>query len=387
LLLWVYNYELEKFSKGKKPEGLQRLIIVDEAHNVYPKHEGKETVMENMLRQARFLGCGIVLSDQCPSEMSPIALANTMIHINLNQKNKADINAAASNLLLDQEQREHLGHLKLGEAMVRIAGRYTHPFLISIPAVPIKENSVTDSMVKAHMEGLISSDCYSAYSQPDSLKNEGIEPIPLQHKEEELTEQEKIFIEDIINNPYSSISGRYKRLNTSTRKGNRVKQILLNKGIIETEDIIDGNSRILLSKLSKKGESEIKKLGYTIEKLNGKAGLEHEYWRHKIADYLEKLGYQIKMEEPVNGETDIVAILPDPSGKEPVKLAIEIETGKHGPDLAIRNIQKNLKDGILRIISVATNKDTLINTQKKLQEYRLDTNDKIKAILADNFTI
>jgi hypothetical protein len=141
---------------------------------------------------------------------------------------------------------------------------------------------------------------------------------------------------------------------------------------------------MLLSKLSRKGEAEIKKFGYNIEKLNGKAGLEHEYWRHKIADYLKTLGYEIRMEEPVNGETDIVAILPDPDGKDPIKLAIEIETGKHGPDLIVRNIQKNIKAGFPRIISAITNREVLKNIVYKLKEEKLDNIDGIKVLLAED---
>jgi len=383
ILLWVYQYELERFSKGNKPDGLERLVIIDEAHNVFPKHEGKETTMETMLRQARFLGCGIVLSDQVPSEISPIALANTMTHVNLNQKNRADINTAAANLLLTMDQKESLGHLKLGEAIVRIAGRYTYPFMISIPANMIKENKVTDNMVKAHMEGLVSSDWYSAYSGVNSGENSRTEPIPVPHKE--LTEEEKLFIIDIMNYQYEPISTRYKRMNISIRKGNRIKNMLMNKGLIETEKIETGTGWVLLSKLSKTGELQMKELGYNIDKLNGKAGLEHEYWRHKIADYMMSKGYKIEMEVPVNGETDIIATLPGSNPEDDIKIAIEIETGKGNIQSAIDNINKNLKAGYHSIISVATNKNALASIKNKLEELGMNNDKNIKIILINDF--
>jgi hypothetical protein len=379
ILLWVYNFELEKYSKGERPKGLKRLVIIDEAHNVFPKHEGKETTMETMLRQARYLGCGIILSDQVPSEMSPVAMCNTFIHINLNQKNKADINVAASNLLLDQEQKEYLGHIKLGEAIVRIAGRYTHPFLISIPAIEIKEQKVTDEMVCKHMESMVTHDWNSAYLRLNSPKFKEVTHIPDEYKEL-LSDEEKLFLKDIITHKYIPISKRYKYLNIGIRKGNKIKNLLLEKGLIETEEIIMKTGRVLLTKLSKTGENLMKKEGYDLNKLNGKAGLEHEYWRHKIIEYLKKMNYKINNEVQINGEADIIGEL------NGIKICLEIETGKSGYEHPIDNIKKDQKAGFDRIISVATNRNTLENLQKNLKEIGLDNN-KIKVVLADDFAI
>jgi hypothetical protein len=93
----------------------------------------------------------------------------------------------------------------------------------------------------------------------------------------------------------------------STRNGNAIKESLIKKEVIKKEEVTTKNARIILLGLSKKGEDTARKLGYKIKKMNGKAGLEHEYWRNIVGKCYERCGYKVSTEIPVNGTTDIVA--------------------------------------------------------------------------------
>lgn len=79
--------------------------------------------------------------------------------------------------------------------------------------------------------------------------------------------------------------------------------------------------------------------------------LEHEFWKHKIAEHMQTLGYTAALEEPVNGYTDIIL-----QYEKGAKVAIEIETGKSDWRA---NIIKNLKKGIGHIILAVTNDEAL----------------------------
>ena len=76
-------------------------------------------------------------------------------------------------------------------------------------------------------------------------------------------------------------------------------------------------------------------------------GIEHQYWKEKVAAKLRECGYSVQEEYPIgNGKTiDLVA------SKDGKRIAVEIETGKSD---ALANIRKCLDAGFGEIMSVAT---------------------------------
>ncbi|OGM93050.1 hypothetical protein A2333_01610 [Candidatus Wolfebacteria bacterium RIFOXYB2_FULL_49_7] len=95
--------------------------------------------------------------------------------------------------------------------------------------------------------------------------------------------------------------------------------------------------------LTDKGRSY---LGQRGQRYPDNEGLEHKYWKARIADYYLMKGFQVEVEKQINGKPDIIV----KRGGDAV--AVEIETGKSDP---IGNIIKNLKQGFSEIITVATN--------------------------------
>jgi hypothetical protein len=78
-------------------------------------------------------------------------------------------------------------------------------------------------------------------------------------------------------------------------------------------------------------------------------GPEHEYWKHRIAEFLRSKGYQVEIEKPIReGKTvDIVA------SRNGERTAIEVETGKSD---AFENIRKCGSSGFSEILVVCVNK-------------------------------
>ena len=382
LLLWLYNHALSKRSNEQNyDQNLNRIVVIEEAHNIATKHvtSTRESVVEMLIRQARFLGLGLILIDQPPSQLSPVVLANTHVHINLNQKNGPDINTASSNLLLDDNQKRWLSQLKVGEAIIRLSGRYLLPFVIRVDPVKIKEKIVTDEVVSEHMKLLqLSYSNDSAYETVNNGSN-GVIRNGAKYKDK-LTEKETLLLKDIIEHPFIGIAERYKRLGITAEQGNKAKEDLFKKGVVDAEKVNTGKSQILLLRLTKVGEEIANELGFSITRIDGQASLEHEYWRNRVAQYCRNFGYQVKFEVRINGDSDIVA------EKGDLRIALEIETGKNGVNDAIDNIQKNLKaGGFEQIISVATNKEFFGELQNKVKETGLGPNDQVKVVLSDKF--
>jgi len=365
LLLWIHHYRL---AEGDR-EQFKHCILVEEAHHLFMKREViNERTTETIMREIRELGESIVIVTQHPSLISIPALGNTYCTLTFNLKHKADVSTAANYMLLESESKKYLGKLPVGYATVKLQGRWFEPFLIKIPLVRLKKGLVTDKAIKAKMGG------YFGYSGLAELKESGIGGIPPgdKKKELELTNIEERFIIEILNNPFTGIVNRYKRLKISTRNGNVVKELLIKKGIIKAKQIISKSGWIVLIEVTKKGEDIARKLGCKLRKVNGRAGLEHEYWRYRIGKYYEKRGYKVRMEKPVNGEADIVA------EKDRKKVAIEIETGKWHISKVISNIEKDLKADFSIVISVATSRSVEEKIKNQLREKGLDKNKKVK---------
>jgi len=362
LLLWIHHYRL---AEGDR-ERFKHCILVEEAHHLFMKREAaRERTTETIMREIRELGESIVIVTQHPSLISIPALGNTYCTLTFNLKHKADVNTAANYMLLENEKKKYLGKLPVGYAAVKLQGRWFEPFLIKMPLVRIRKGLVTDKAVKEKMGG------YSGYSQPLAAKFGQNGGISAGHKRADLTDIERRLVIDVINDQFGGIVNRYKRLEISTRNGNVVKKSLIKKGLIKQQKIVSKNGWIVLLELTKKGEDIAETLGYKIKKINGRAGLEHEYWRHKVGKYFEKRGYKVKMEKPVNGEADIVA----EKGKQ--RIAIEIETGKK-ICRAISNIEKDLRADFTMVISVATSRTVEEKVRNQLREKGHDKNKKVR---------
>jgi len=346
LLLWIHHYRLAQPQR----ETFKHAIIIEEAHHILLKQAGgrKETITDTILREIRELGEAIILIDQHPSLISIPALGNSYTTITLNLKHRSDVTAISSAMLLKDEEKEIIGRLPIGSSVVKLQGRWMEPFQVKVPLINVPKGKISDQKLKEIMtgKGLL----LEIKEETKEIKK--IEKLPV------LSQKEIIFLQDIINHPFSGVVERYKRLGTSRRKGNVIKEKLLEKGIIQQVDIPTHSGKIVLIELKDMGIASLKIVGIDTINNNRWGGLEHEYWKHKIAEHYKNIGYNVKLEEPVNGFTDIVI------EKDGHKTAIEIETGKSNWR---KNIDKNLKKGFAKIIIITTNNEAYQIIRKSME--------------------
>jgi len=347
LLLWIHHYRLAQPQR----ETFKHAIIIEEAHHILLKQTGgrKETITETVLREIRELGEAIILIDQHPSLISIPALGNSYTTITLNLKHRSDVTAISSAMLLKDEEKEIIGRLPIGSAIIKLQGRWVEPFQTKIPHIKIPKGKINDTKLQGIMAGK------GVVIEIDKIDvpTEKIEKIP------KLSQKEITFLQDIINNPYSGVVERYKRLETSRRKGNIIKVKLLEKRIIQQVNIPTHSGKIVLLELTNLGIESLKKAGIKADQNHRWGGLEHEYWKHKVSEFYKNAGYDVKLEVPVNGFTDIMVEF------DGIKTAIEIETGKSDWK---KNIEKNLKKGFRKILIYATNNNAYQTIKKTLEE-------------------
>jgi hypothetical protein len=161
-----------------------------------------------------------------------------------------------------------------------------------------------------------------------------------------LGESETAFLLNVVNHPYHGTVERYRSLGLSRRKGNAIRQGLIDKGLLKIVDIPTQSGKIVLAELSEKARKHLGSLGHKIPERSRWGGLEHEYWKHKAAERLQNEGWQVTLEDHEEGYTDLIAA----KGEE--RIAVEIETGKSNWQ---NNIQKNRQRGFQNILILATN--------------------------------
>ena len=214
--------------------------------------------MDIIFREIREFGVSLILLDQHPSKISLYALGNTYCTICMNLKTRTDINAVAQCLLLDKE-KDILGSLEVGQAVVKLQGRIAHPFQVSIPEFEIEKGKITDTYVKKHMKGIAPAFPEEDFRLPphaDIAKPENSAPEP---KTKSLENAESKFINDVQEHPDSGIAARYKRLGLSVRQGQKMKARLLERGLIEEDEEITKTGRLKAINLTKKGEALLPK--------------------------------------------------------------------------------------------------------------------------------
>ena len=186
--------------------------------------------------------------------------------------------------------------------------------------------------------------------------------------------RECMFLIDVAKNPLSTVVERYKRLGMNPKTGNKWKDSLILRGNIIPKRIITKSGWIVLFEITEKGRIVLQDNGYNIRV--GSEGIEHRFWKEKIAEYYESKDYDVAVEEEMNGSADIAIS----KGNE--RIAVEIETGNSDH---LNNIRRNLYSGFDSVICVPTNRVAQYKILEDMNSH--DFGKKVKVVLAFKFDV
>jgi hypothetical protein len=248
-LLYLHHKRMTE----ERREDFKHAIIIEEAHHVLSDERrslvGGQSVMDIIFREIREFGESLILLDQHPSKISLYALGNTYSTVCMNLKHKTDINAMGQCLLLDKE-RDILGTLDVGQAVVKLQGRIARPFQIAIPEFIIEKGKITDNFVKEHMQDIAPAMPGEEFRLPANADDNN-----MTSKTADLTKNlELAFLRDIDEYPESGIAERYKRLEMSVRQGQKLKAKILQQTLIEEQIETTKTGRLKVIRLTEKGK-------------------------------------------------------------------------------------------------------------------------------------
>lgn len=360
LLVWLFYHRL---SEGRSTPS-KHVLVIEEAHQCFQRRrDGEQSVPDLMLRQMRDLGQSIVLLDQNPSLLSVPALGNTATTICLNLKHANDLEAAGKALTLPRAEWEHIGRLPVGQAIVKVASRHPTPFLVQFPLwtgsaeenTPRTEGRAerTPSLKRSVEEARLAlQEAIRAFRKSDrGERNEEGKTVReergLGKRDEGVDTGERVLLADIARSPLSVVTERYRRLGWSAHAGTETKRRVVEGGLVEEERVRVPEGSVTLLRLTPAGEAAVGASGVQAVRLPKNAGLEHEYWKHRIGDRYRREGYEVE-EEVAIGDGKAVDIVASKAGE---RIAVEVETGCSN---AVDNIQKAVDAGFDRVVSVGT---------------------------------
>ena len=142
LLRWIHLFRL---AQGETDE-LRHVTFLEEVHNLFPKtsiERQASNSLENVFREIRGFGEGLVNITQHPSLLPIYILGNCNTQIMLGLQHEEDIFTAKHSLFLNKGEEVYLDRLPVGEGIVKVKGR-VNPCHVRFPLVPIKKGAVED---------------------------------------------------------------------------------------------------------------------------------------------------------------------------------------------------------------------------------------------------
>ncbi len=142
ILRWIHLYRL---AQGETDD-LRHVTVLEEVHNLFPRSLSEKqstNSLENVFREIRGFGEGLVSITQHPSLMPIYILGNCNTQVYLGLQHEEDIITAKRALFLESHDEVFLDRLAVGEGIVKIKGR-VGPCLVKFPLVPIQKGVVAD---------------------------------------------------------------------------------------------------------------------------------------------------------------------------------------------------------------------------------------------------
>jgi excisionase family DNA binding protein len=174
----------------------------------------------------------------------------------------------------------------------------------------------------------------------------------------ELSNEEIVFIEFISQNPSMFITQIYKTLQLSGYKGDKIKERLIEQGMIIQEETRAGKKGRLAKvlTLTDKGSLMLKK-----SPMAGKGGFSHKQLQMMFKEQAELYGWKAKIEERIPGSIESVDV---GLKKDDVRVAIEVSATTRA-EQEVQNIRKCLEAGYDYIICVSNDENKLASIKKE----------------------
>lgn len=342
---WIYAYR-----KAYRHRGVARhWIIIDEAKRVFPASEQYSSTTREyshisptdiIVDEIRDFSEILVAADNEVSKLSNSIISQSYVKIIGNVAGR-DLDIISEAINLNDDEKGCIPTLERGEWMVKLASRYTKPFMIATEDFPV-DKDISNEDIQSRMQTLLQELIVKTENESDDSSLSAENP----ETEVDETNQDKLHIKlptlsedawalllDVNSHPFKGLSGRYKSLNLSGRRATQAKNELIETGLVREVSVLLGSYRpVKFLALTPMAIHSLENTGHDVRLWKHTQGqFRHQLYTILIGYSYRKAGFQTYIEKTLrNGRrVDVLAII---DGK---KVAIEVETGV-GVDVANR---------------------------------------------------
>jgi hypothetical protein len=343
--------------KKSESELKPAMLLVDEFHNLGGFGSDKYSI-ESLFAEARQFKVSFITATQSLSrlrrEVARDLLVNARTLICLNS---AYDEAKMVEPELGMFRAEDITNLKVGQAIVRM-DRANETFNFSFPEMKIPAKSFAEKITTVSRE---------RYCKPraevESMISEDSVPISGEDTQE-LKRDEKQFLEFIIENPDKSVTEVYKSLSFGVWRGNRIREALKGRNLINEIETRLGKGKTLAKFLIPTFEA-LRLLGR--ESYGGRGGSVHRRVQQLVKEQAELKGFTVYCEQKIEGGIVDVHL---EKGNE--RFAVEISIV---PKLnrEIENISKCLSSGYNKVFCLFFDSNALLNLEQKSKQIWSDS--------------
>jgi hypothetical protein len=297
LFAYVYEYRL---AQNQRDQGLNHVFFLDEGKRVFSVYKERQDAagipeIDELTAKMREFGEGLVVADQEASKLTDSIKADTYTKILLPIGDQKQFNAISDSMSLSERQADFAQKLGIGEAVVRTGNRDPVP-------VQLKNYDLDKSVSDEELRKLQAEDWHSLSHEPrdTTLRFETYMTLGEEDELEEpniiddptdvtVSENADRLLKDVVENPFQSLLERYDEF-SNRYQGNKAKDELVDAGLIVERTVKYGDNRKLLE-LTENGRDYVEDSLNVDTEQQGRGGIIHQYWQHRIEQVFEEAGW------------------------------------------------------------------------------------------------
>lgn len=360
---WIYAYR-----KAQRHRGTARhVLIIDEAKRIFSASDQYSATTrefshispaDQFVDEIRDYSELLVIADNEISKLSSSVIAQSYLKIVGNVSGR-DVEVVAEAMNLKEEEVDALFQLERGEWLVKLAARYTKPFIIKTEDFPIEKN-VTDEEIRSRMEPILR----TLIKEPKRLPSQFLELSP----------ESESLIFNVIAHPLTNLSKQYQLVGLAGEKATRAKNELLERNLVTETTMPRKQHRLHYLIPTEQGLDYLENAGYDVRlwRKRGNASIEHRFFQFMILIAMKNVGYQVSMEKMLDSGT-IVDVL---ASNDSMAYALEVELDS---DINASNKLRILNEA--RALIVLATQQTVLDKARKI----LSGNERISFYLVGQF--
>jgi DNA-binding MarR family transcriptional regulator len=319
--------------------------------------------IDELTAKMREFGEGLVVADQEASKLTDSIKANTYTKVLLPTGDRKQFDAVAESIDLSERQKEFASKLGVGEAIVQVGSR--DPVPVNLENYEL-EKDVSDEQLRRHQSEKWNRLSYESREMTSEFENavapgrsdEVKEPEIVEDPVDEfdISDEGRQFLRGVIESPFKKLTERYTEF-PSHYKGNRAKDELLNKGILVERHVQTKDSKRKLLQLTEQGRKYAQnELDVEVED-EGRGGIVHRYWQHRVRDAFEEKGWHAFVEK---FEADVYVNMGN------AEMVVEVAMGNNPRE--VEHVKQHLDTGFEAIWVVAEKREVLDGLKQRMEE-------------------